>query len=295
MAEEYVTTTTGIGALKQDYLDASLEIACSSIDDLVVLPAVKVINIPQGNSLVASMPLFTRDAAEAHTEGTPLEATEGNIARKSATAAGFAIVYCIEDTLQIASSYNLEDFLAQRAAEALLDYLENLLIADFTNAATSYNGTGVRLTVAGFLAAKVQLAYTNNARGQMRAVLYPTGVQHLVESVTNAAGAIWGNSTLDASILSRGEADGFAGVFCGVPVYSSTHVATSSSDKIGAIFIEGQNSNSPPMLAAIAAMPYTKRTENTHEIATDIAIAMVAGVTEVVDTGRVKIISLAAA
>ena len=294
MAEAYTTTTTGIGALRQDYLDAAMEIACTNIDDLVVLPAVKVVNIPRGNSLVASHPVFTRDAGAAHTEGTPLEAVAADIARIQATAAGFAVVYCIEDTLQIGSAYNLEDFLAQRAAEALMDYLENLLIADFTNASTSYNGTGVDLTVAGFLAAKVQLAYTNNARGAMRAVLYPTGVKHLIESVTASSGAVWGNSTLDASILSRNVADGFAGVFCGVPVYSSTHVATSGADKIGAIFTEGQNSASPAMMAAIAAMPYVKRQDNTHEIATDLSIAMVAGVTEVVDANRVKIISHAA-
>jgi hypothetical protein len=277
MAEEYVTTANVPGAFSATYLDAQLEIAnTTNLNALSVLPACRVITIPLGAGVVATVPLNVRAAAEAHTEGTPLEAIAGAISRVSITA------------------YDLADFYAKQASAALIDYVELLLITDFTNASTSYNGTGVDLTVAGFLAAKIQLAYTNNGRGQMRAVLFGKQVEHLVTSVTAASGAIWGNSTMDASILSRGIADGYAGTFVGVPVWASSHVQTSSSDKIGAIFTEGQASADPAMAVAIQRMPYTKTAENTHEIATDLCFAMVAGVSEVVDLNRVKIISHAA-
>lgn len=184
---------------------------------------------------------------------------------------------------------------ARNAGRAIAQKLDGDLCALFGGLNSGGLGaagtSGTDLSVADFLEA-IYMLEMNNAPGRPVCVLHPVQKRDLFTALTSSSSSAavftnLGELVREGSLPQGQPANGFWGVFCGVPIYVTTEVDTANSgaDRAGAMFV-------PEALTLVQLRPLRVEYQRDASARNTEVIATVAyGVGENVDTFGVPIIT----
>lgn len=128
------------------------------------------------------------------------------------------------------SAITLEE-MAQEAATAVLQYVEQATCGLFDGFSRSVGTTGEQLTPQVLRRALYNLRVAD-VPGPYVIVLHPTQIDDVQDNIQSAGAALWGNPMVDFSILNGApvKENGLAGSYLQVPVYSTTNCESINTD-----------------------------------------------------------------
>ena len=169
------------------------------------------------------------------TEGTDMSQVAGTPTTVQITAAVKGISFEVTKLLE-RSDVGVINAMGAQGAAVTMQQLDDDLVALLAalNGGTTFGTTTADLTLANFLDAAAAVL-SNQAAGDLFAILHPQQVQDLIRSVGGNAGFA---GTDSAMILDRyGSTRGLKGPIGGIPVFESARCPTANSgaDRVGAV------------------------------------------------------------
>lgn len=158
--------------------------------------------------------------------------------------------------------------IAAEGAQAVLDYVEQTVCGLFDGFSNSVGSTGVALTPQALRRALYTLRI-NKVPAPYVIVLNPTQIDDVQDAIQTAGAAVWGNSSVDFSILNGAPIaeNGYAGSYLKAPVYSTNN-------------IEGINGNADWCGAALNPMRAIGFGEDGRGVRSEVGRNIKKGVTE---------------
>lgn len=248
------TTTTVTGGINTSFIAKVM--SNYAIDVNVFLPRARYEQVSNGTGTAAFVST-TKGSAAAITEASGMSNTALTQANTTVAASEVGVLRQITKKagrFHVLGDAGLTNFAVEDGRKLVLEKMETDGLAQFTNASTSQGTSGANFTVANASNGISQLSI-NKARGKKLMIISTFQARDLRNQVAASAAPILQFIGGDRLMAGPDEM-GFTGTFAGVPVYETNLALTASSDKVGAILIDGySNPENAPVGCALGWMP----------------------------------------
>jgi hypothetical protein len=290
MAAESTTTTVTGG------INASLLVKIMSnyaIDINVLLPRARYEPVANGTG-TAAFTSTTKASAAAITEASGMSNTALTQASTTVAASEVGILRQITKKagrFHVLGDAGLTSFAIEDGSKLVLEKMETDGLAQFTNASTSQGTSGANFTIANGLGGISQLSI-NKARGAKVMILSTFQARDLRAQIGQSSSPIL-QFIGGAQLLAGPDEMGFTGTFAGVPVFETNLAPAASSDKVGAIFIDGfRNPENAPTGCALGWMPELETIGTPELPGKRIALTACYGFGEISDFNYTKFVTI---
>lgn len=292
MANETTTTTMG-GVINSSLISKVL--LSYQIDPFVAFPTIRMEQIPAGTKTLA-MALPTKGSAGSISEGTAMSNTALTFNNTTITAAEYGVLRLVTKLAartNILGEAETYQFVVQDGTRLCLEKFETDVWAQWASASTSVGTSNTTMTIAN-AASAISYLPINKAVGPFVMHLSTQQARDLRAALAATTGTVWASQNVD--LLNVVGPDGYAGMFMGVPVFTSNLAATANAsvDKVGVVMVNGAKN---PSHAATGCgylwMPEDEQVGTPSYPGRQMAVTMAYGLAEVVDGYYTKIVTTA--
>lgn len=290
MANE-TTTATVTGGINSSFIAKVM--SNYAIDANVLLPHERYEPVANGTG-TAAFTSTTKGSAAAITEASGMSNTALTQANTTVAASEVGVLRQITKKagrFHVLGDAGLFNFAVEDGRKLVLEKMETDALAQFANASTSQGTSGANFTIANALGGISQLSI-NKARGRKVMVLSTFQARDLRAAIGASAAPIL-QFIGGAQLLAGPDDMGFTGTFAGVPTYETNLAVAASSDKVGAIFIDGfTNPENAPTGCALGWMPEMETIGTPELPGKRVAVTACYGFGEISDFNYCKFVTI---